>query len=68
MVSYKLFPSLSPLSCDHVHINKNSNNNTKQNEPLDQADKKSESEEIIDQSHPNTLPKKGLAQLKLEIQ
>ena len=39
------------------HANKNSNN-TKEREPLDQADKKSEREEITEQCNPNTLHKK----------
>ena len=43
---------------DKNHSKNNSNNNTKEKEPLDQADKKSESEEIIEQSNPNTLHKK----------
>ena len=30
-------------TCDKIHVNKNTNNNTKGREPLDQADKKSES-------------------------
>ena len=51
---------LNSKTCDKTHVNKNSNNNTKESEPLDQADKKSESEEIIEQSNPNTLPKKRL--------
>ena len=46
------------MTCDKTHVIKNSNNNTKEREPLDQADKKSESEEIADQSHPKTLNKK----------
>ena len=54
---------LNSKTCDKTHVNKNSNNNTKEREPLDQADKKSESEEIIEQSDPNTLHKKDLAQL-----
>ena len=49
---------LNDKTCDKTHVNKNSNNNTKEREPLDQADKKSESEEITDQSNPNTLQKK----------
>ena len=44
-------------------MNKNSNNNTKERDPLHQADKNSESEEITEQSNPNTLHKKDLAQL-----
>ena len=54
-------PNISQLNsktCDKTHVNKNSNNNTKEREPLDQADKKSESEEITDQSNPNTQHKK----------
>ena len=37
---------ISPLNsktCDKTHANKTSNNNTKEREPLDEADKKSES-------------------------
>ena len=37
---------ISPLNsktCDKTHVNKTSNNNTKEREPLDEADKKSES-------------------------
>ena len=49
---------LNSKTYDNTHVNKNSNNNTKESEPLDQANKKSESEEIIEQSNPNTLPKK----------
>ena len=45
-------------TCDKTQVNKNSNNNTKEREPLDQADKESESEEIIEQSNPNILHKK----------
>ena len=54
-------PNISQLNsktCDKTHVNKNSNNNTKEREPLDQADKKSESEEITDQNNPNTLHKR----------
>ena len=49
---------LNSKTCNKTHVNKNSNNNTKEREPLDQADKKSESEEITDRSNPNTLHKK----------
>ena len=49
---------LNSTTCGKTHVNKNSSNNTKEREPLDQADKKSECEEIIEQSNPNTLPKK----------
>ena len=49
---------LNSKTCDKNHVNKNSNNNTKEREPLDQADNKSESEEIAEQTNPNTLHKK----------
>ena len=52
------FSQNNSKTCDKIHVNKNANNNTKAREPLDQADKKSESEEIIEQSNPNTLHKK----------
>ena len=52
------FSQPNSKTCDKIHVNKNTNNNTKRREPLDQADKKSESEEIIEQSNPNTLHKK----------
>ena len=52
------FSQTNSKTCDKIHVNKNTNNNTKGREPLDQADKKSESEEIIEQSNPNTLHKK----------
>ena len=54
-------PNISQLNSktfDKNHVNKNSNNNTKEREPLDQADNKSESEEITEQTNPNTLHKK----------
>ena len=55
---------LNSKSCDKTHVNTNSdNNNNEEIEPLDQDDKKSESEEIIEQSDPNTLHVKDLAQL-----
>ena len=39
---------LNSKTCDKTHLKKNSNNNTKEiKQPLDQADNKSESEEII---------------------
>ena len=52
------FSQTNSKNCDKINVNKNTNNNTKGREPLDQADKKSESEEIIEQSYPNTLHKK----------
>ena len=52
------FSQNNSKTCDKIHVNKNANNNTKAREPLDQADKKSESEEIIEQSNPNTLHEK----------
>ena len=52
------FSQNNSKTCDKIHVNKNTNNNTKGREPLDEADKKSESEEIIEQSNPNTLHKK----------
>ena len=51
-------PNTSQLNskiCDNTHVNKNSYNSTKEREPLDQPDKKSESEKITDQSNPSTL-------------
>ena len=62
------FNKLNSKTCDKTHVNKNSNNSTKKREPLDQGDKKSESEEINQQSNPNTLHKKDFAPLYLEIQ
>ena len=53
------FSQRNSKTCDKIYVNKNTNNNTKGREPLDQADKKSESEEIIEQSNPNTLHKKS---------
>ena len=54
---------LNSKTCDKTHVNKNSNNNNEEREPLDQYDKKSESEEITEQSNAKTLHKKDLAQL-----
>ena len=54
-------PNISQLNsktCYKTHTNKNSNDNTKERKPLDQDDKRSESEEITDQSNPNNLHKK----------
>ena len=47
---------LNSSTCDKTHVT-NSNNN-EEREPLDQDDKKSESEEITEQINPNTLHKK----------
>ena len=52
------FSQPNSKTCDKIHVNKNTNNNTKGRELLDQAYKKSESEGIIEQSNPNTLHKK----------
>ena len=49
---------LNSKTCDKTHVNKNSNNNIKESEPLDQVAKKSETEEIIEQSNLNTMHKK----------
>ena len=49
---------LNSRTCDKTHINKNSNNNTKEREALNQADKKYVSEKIAEQSNPKTLHKK----------
>ena len=38
---------LNSRTCDKTHISKNSNNDTKEREALDQADKKNVSEKII---------------------
>ena len=51
---------LNSKTCDKTHVNKNSNNNNEEREPLDQYDKKSESEEITEQSNAKTLHKKTL--------
>ena len=53
-----IITQLNSKTCAKTHVNKNSNDNTKEREPLDQADKKSESEEITEQSNPITLHKK----------
>ena len=60
-------PNISQVNsktCDKTHVNKNSNNSAKERKPLDQADEKSESEEITDQSNtPTPCIKKDLAKL-----
>ena len=48
-------------TCDKTHVNNSRNH--EEREPLDQDDKKFESEEITEQINPNNLHKKDLAQL-----
>ena len=52
---------LNSSTCGKTHVN-NSNNN-EEREPLDQGNRKSESEEIIEQISPKTLHKKDSAHL-----
>ena len=47
---------INSSTCDKTHVNNSSNH--EEREPLDQDDKKSESEEIIEQINPNTLHKR----------
>ena len=47
---------LNSSTCDKTHVNNPKNN--EQREPLEQHDKKSESEEITEQINPNSLHKK----------